>query len=140
MKYFIPLLLIFTGCRTVERTRTETTEIVYLDTIIPGAEIKTRLFIPKLDTIIFKDGLKVELKTIGDSLDLKATKDPVKVQVKKTTKRKNQTKTAKPQTYKEHWFYQLLLRIVLIFSIYWVFREILKNLSISLDKSKNRNK
>lgn len=140
MKYLIPLLLIFTGCRTVERTKTETTEIVYLDTIIPGSEIKTRLFLPTLDTIIFKDGLKVELKTIGDSLDLKATKEPVKVKVKKTTKRKTQTKTAKPQAYKEHWFYQLLWRIVLIFSIYWVCREILKNLSISLDKSKNRNK
>ncbi len=140
MKYLIPLLLIFTACRTVERTKTETTEIVYIDTIIPGAEIKTRLFLPTLDTIIFRDGLKVELKTIGDSLDLRASKEPVKVQVKKTTKRKTQTKIAKPQTYKEHWFYQLLWRIVLIFSIYWVCREILKNLSISLDKSKNRNK
>lgn len=140
MKYLIPILLIFTGCRTVERTKTETTEIIYLDTIIPGSEIKTRLFLPTLDTIIFKDGLKVELKTIGDSLDLKATKEPVKVKVKKTTKRKTQTKTAKPQVYKEHWFYQLLWRIVLIFSIYWVCREILKNLSISLEKSKNRNK
>lgn len=140
MKYLIPLLLIFTACRTVERTKTETTEIVYLDTVIPGAEIKTRLFLPTLDTILYKDGLKVELKTIGDSLDLRASKEPVKVKVKKTTKRKTQTKTAKPQGYKEHWFYQLVWRIVLIFSIYWVCREILKNLSISLDKSKNSTK
>lgn len=135
MKKFKPVFLLIIGfiilsckAKTTTTEKTETTEIIYLDTILPGAEIKTRLFIPQLDTIIFKEGLTIQLKTIGDSLDVKASKDPVKIQIKKTTKKKKTTTTKAPEAKnpKKHWAYLLGEFTVLILSIFFFLSWLLR--------------
>ena len=126
--FIIGFILLSCKAKTTTTEKTETTEIIYLDTIIPGAEIKTRLFIPNLDTTIFKEGLTIQLKTIGDSLDVKASKDPVKIQIKKTTKRKKTSSTKAPEAKnpKKHWAYLLGEFTILILSIFFFLSWLLR--------------
>ena len=128
--FFVIIGFILLSCKakTTTTEKTETTETIYLDTILPGAEIKTRLFIPNLDTTIFKEGLTIKLKTIGDSLDVAASKNPLKIQIKKTTKTKKTTTTKGPeaQNPKKHWAYLLGEFTVLILSIFFFLSWLLK--------------
>lgn len=135
--------IVIFSCKSkiVKRENIDKIETIYLDTILPGSEIKTKLYIPTLDTLIEREGLSIQLKTVGDSLEVLAKKDSVKLQIRKTIKTKTRTKTkeAKSKDPKRHWAYLLgefaLLILSIFFFLSWFMRFIY---DIWQNKQKNK--